>query len=157
MAKMFKDMTDVVVVSGGFDPLHPGHVKMFHSAKKKGEFLVAGVNSDEWLTQKKGKPFMKFIDRCTIVGTNEYVDLALGFDDEDGTAINLLYKVSSFCPKATITFCNGGDRTNENVPEANHFFGDDRFKFDYEVGGSDKYSSSSDLLDEWVRFKCSTP
>ena len=110
-------MKTVAVVSGGFDPLHPGHVKMFVEARKFGEIVIAGVNSDDWLTRKKGKPFMKFEDRHYLVQSNQYVDLAMGFNDDDDTAINLLYKVSQAFSDCLITFCNGGDRSDSNTPE----------------------------------------
>ena len=145
-------MKTVAVVSGGFDPLHPGHVKMFAHARKHGHVVIAGVNSDEWLIRKKGKPFMKFEDRHYMVQSNQYVDLAMGFNDDDDTAINLLYKVSQAFSDCFITFCNGGDRSDSNTPEYDHFKGDSRFHFAFGVGGDYKYTSSSDLLKDWTRF-----
>ena len=139
----------VSVVSGGFDPLHPGHVRMFADARKYGGIVIAGVNSDDWLTRKKGKPFMNYEDRHYMVQSNQYVDLAMGFVDEDDTATNLLYKVSQAFGDSLITFCNGGDRGNSNTPEFDHFKGDTRFRFEFGVGGDYKYSSSSDLLANW--------
>jgi len=65
----------IVVASGGFDPIHYGHIKYLAEAKKLGDKLIVGVNSDEWLTRKKGKPFMKFLDRASIVSSIRYVDL----------------------------------------------------------------------------------
>ena len=53
----------VVVVTGGFDPIHSGHIEYFQAAKELGDFLMVGVNSDEWLTRKKGKPFMNHDER----------------------------------------------------------------------------------------------
>jgi len=143
------DIKTVAVVSGGFDPLHPGHVLMFRDARKFGQVVVAGVNSDDWLTRKKGKPFMSFEDRLHMVQTNQYVDLAMEFVDDDDTAINLLYKVSQTFSDHLITFCNGGDRGNSNTPEYDHFKGDKRFHFSFGVGGAWKFSSSSELLENW--------
>jgi cytidyltransferase-like protein len=143
------DIKTVAVVSGGFDPLHPGHVLMFRDARKFGQVVVAGVNSDDWLTRKKGKPFMSFEDRLYMVQTNQYVDLAMEFVDDDDTAINLLYKVSQTFSDHLITFCNGGDRGNSNTPEYDHFKGDKRFHFSFGVGGAWKFSSSSELLENW--------
>ena len=143
-------MKTVAVVSGGFDPLHPGHVTMFSHARKYGQIVIAGVNSDDWLTRKKGKPFMKFEDRSYLVQSNQYVDLAMGFNDDDDTAIDLLYKVSQAFSDCFITFCNGGDRGDSNTPEYDHFKGDSRFHCAFGVGGTWKYTSSSKLLDEWT-------
>lgn len=143
-------MKTVAVVSGGFDPLHPGHVTMFSHARKYGQIVIAGVNSDDWLTRKKGKPFMKFEDRSYLVQSNQYVDLAMGFNDDDDTAIDLLYKVSQAFSDCFITFCNGGDRGDSNTPEYDHFKGDSRFHCAFGVGGAWKYTSSSKLLDEWT-------
>ena len=58
---------NIVLVTGGFDPLHSGHIEYFKAAKELGDHLVVGVNSDEWLTRKKGRPFMSFDERCAII------------------------------------------------------------------------------------------
>jgi cytidyltransferase-like protein len=60
-------MKSIVLITGGFDPLHSGHIAYFKAAKKLGDTLVVGVNSDAWLTRKKGSPFMSFDERMTIV------------------------------------------------------------------------------------------
>ena len=143
------EIKTVAVLSGGFDPLHPGHVLLFRDARKFGQIVIAGVNSDDWLTRKKGKPFMSFEDRLYMVQSNQYVDLAMGFVDDDDTAINLLYKVSQTFSDSFITFCNGGDRGDSNTPEYDHFKGDSRFHCSFGVGGDWKFSSSSKLLDDW--------
>ena len=64
----------IVVVSGGFDPIHSGHIEYFKSAKKLGEKLVVAVNSDEWLINKKGKFFMPFSERANIIKNFSFVD-----------------------------------------------------------------------------------
>ena len=80
------DKYDLVIVSGGFDPVHVGHVRMFEAAKALGKRLFCGVNSDDWLTRKKGKPFMKCAERMEILMAIRAIDYALPFDDSDGTA-----------------------------------------------------------------------
>ena len=60
-------MRKIVLVTGGFDPIHSGHISYFKEAAKLGDWLVVGINSDEWLTRKKGKPFMPFGERETII------------------------------------------------------------------------------------------
>ena len=65
---------NVVIVTGGFDPLHSGHIAYFKAAKELGDYLVVGLNSDEWLTRKKGRPFMPLQERMAIVGNLNMVD-----------------------------------------------------------------------------------
>ena len=77
----------VVVVSGGFDPLHSGHIDYLEGAKQLGDKLIVALNSDEWLTRKKGRPFMPFEERARILETMDMVDNVWGFDDKDGPAV----------------------------------------------------------------------
>ena len=58
---------NVIIVSGGFDPVHKGHIRMFREAANLGHQVIIGLNSDEWLTRKKGKPFMKWEERAEIL------------------------------------------------------------------------------------------
>ena len=76
----------IVLVTGGFDPLHSGHIAYFKEAKKLGSKLVVGLNSDNWLTQKKGKPFLTIDERKTILEALSIVDSVITFDDSDGSA-----------------------------------------------------------------------
>ena len=135
----------VVLVTGGFDPLHSGHISYFESAKKLGDILVVGLNSDEWLTRKKGKPFMSFAERLAIIKALYCIDYIIEFNDDNDTAINALEKVKERYPDATIIFANGGDRTKENIPELVV----DGVNFAFNVGNN-KTISSSQLLDAWT-------
>ena len=74
----------IVLVTGGFDPLHSGHIEYFKDAKKLGGKLVVGLNSDEWLTNKKGKPFMPLNERMEIVGNLSMVDEIMALIMERG-------------------------------------------------------------------------
>ena len=78
----------VVLVTGGFDPIHSGHIALLHSAKQIAPLstLAVGINSDEWLVRKKGKPFMPLYDRLSIVRALKDVDNVLEFDDTNDTA-----------------------------------------------------------------------
>ena len=77
-------MSDIiVVVTGGFDPLHSGHIAYFKEAKKLGSKLIVGINSDAWLTKKKGSPFLPFNERLEIVSNIDVVDEAIGFEDDE--------------------------------------------------------------------------
>ena len=135
----------IIVVSGGFDPLHSGHIKLFKDAEELGDLLVVGVNSDEWLTRKKGRPFMPFEDRVNIVSNLAMVYDAYGFDDSDGSASDAIRVAVARYPEAHIVFANGGDRNNTNNREAKV----EGVTFVYGVGGSNKKNSSSDILKAW--------
>lgn len=136
----------VVIVTGGFDPLHSGHIAYFQAAKELGTILCVGINSDEWLVRKKGRPFMPFTERKAIVENIKCVGHAFGFDDSDGSAIKAIEYVKEMFPNTSeIVFANGGDRTKDNIPEM--VFDDVDFVFG--VGGEDKKNSSSWILSEW--------
>ena len=107
----------IIVVSGGFDPLHSGHIAYFNDAKSKGDKLVVALNSDKWLINKKGKFFMPFSERKNILENINNVDLVIDFkDDDQGSAINAIKKVQKMYPKSNIVFSNGGDRNKTNIP-----------------------------------------
>ena len=102
----------IIIVSGGFDPLHSGHIEHFRAAKELGDILIVGLNSDEWLTRKKGKPFMDEKDRIKIIEAIEWVDEVFLSIDMDKTVCKSLEAI-----KPNI-FTNGGDRTIEEIPES---------------------------------------
>jgi len=147
----------VVIATGGFDPLHSGHLEYLRCAKQLGEVLIVGLNSDEWLERKKGKPFMPFYEREHILLNLKMVDNVINFDDHDDTAIDAILKVKRFYPRADIIFANGGDRTGKNIPEAEILKSDDWLSFVYGVGGTDKKNSSSNLLEKWVDNRTERP
>jgi len=137
----------IVLVTGGFDPLHSGHLSYLASAKKLGDKLVVGINSDEWLTNKKGKPFMPLLDRVGIIQNLRMVDDYVLFDDSDNSAIDAIKQVRENWPDSSIIFANGGDRTADNIPEMT--MDDKNLNFEFGVGGEDKQNSSSILLAKW--------
>ena len=139
----------VIIVSGGFDPIHSGHIAYFKSAKELGDKLIVALNSDEWLINKKGKFFMPFLERKAIVENLACVDLVVDFeDDELGSATNALIKVKEMYPDDEIIFANGGDRNKENIPEMSV----DNISFQFSVGGDDKKNSSSWILKNWQYY-----
>lgn len=140
-------MKKIVLVTGGFDPIHSGHIEYFKEAKKLGDILVVGVNSDSWLTRKKGSPFMPLLERTNIVRNLKMVDFVIDFNDNDGSARHAIQLVRQSYPQDQILFANGGDRTNDNIPEMD--VADNNIRFVFGVGGFNKANSSSWILEEW--------
>lgn len=135
-----------VLVTGGFDPIHGGHIEYFKAARRLGSRLIVGLNSDNWLTRKKGRPFMKFEERKKILESLSIVDRVIDFNDDDGTSNNAIYK--SISREDQIIFANGGDRNETNTPEFETYGKMPWVRFEWNVGG-DKINSSSVLLDQW--------
>lgn len=136
----------IVLCTGGFDPVHEGHIKYLKAARSLGDYLVVGLNSDNWLAAKKGTPFMTYNTRLAIVSSFSFVDAVIDFDDTDSTAIGAIAKLLECYPGSTIVFANGGDRTSSDIPEIRKFGRDPRVKFVFGVGGDEKLESSSNLL-----------
>ena len=139
-------MSPILVVSGGFDPIHVGHVRLIADAGRLGNVLVL-LNSDSWLIRKKGRFFMSFDERKEVVEAMKWVLQAMRFDDEDGTAIEGLKKAQIAYPCRNLVFCNGGDRTDQNIPEAD-FCREHGIGLLFGLGGN-KIQSSSRLLEAW--------
>jgi cytidyltransferase-like protein len=142
-------MKTIVLVTGGFDPLHSGHIAYFKAAKKLGDELHVGLNSDEWLTRKKGRPFMSFKERVSIIDELSIVDKVISFDDSDDSACGAIYKTMATNGTIKIIFANGGDRTNTTTPEFKTYGDMPNVEFAFGVGGEDKKNSSSWILKEW--------
>jgi D-beta-D-heptose 7-phosphate kinase/D-beta-D-heptose 1-phosphate adenosyltransferase len=137
----------IVVATGGFDPIHSGHIEYLNKAKALGDLLVVGINSDEWLRRKKGKEFLSSNEREIILSNLKSVDKVITFDDNDNSAKDAIIKTRQLYPEAKIIFVNGGDRTKTNIPEMD--VADDNVEFVFGVGGEDKKNSSSWILNKW--------
>jgi len=137
----------IVLVTGGFDPIHSGHIAYFKSARTLGDMLIVGLNSDEWLERKKGRAFMPWNERLCIINNLSMVDEVYTFDDEDGSARHFIQQARAHYPDATLVFANGGDRTKDNIPEMD--VQDNNIEFVFGVGGENKKNSSSWILQEW--------
>jgi len=135
----------IVLVTGGFDPIHSGHIAYFKSARTLGDLLIVGLNSDEWLERKKGRAFMPWNERLCIINNLSMVDEVYTFDDSDGSACHFIEQVRAHYPNADLVFANGGDRTSDNIPEMRMT----DVEFAFGVGGDDKKNSSSWILTEW--------
>lgn len=138
---------NIVLVTGGFDPLHSGHIAYFNAARELGDRLIVGVNSDDWLKRKKGRSFMPLDERKCIIQNLGCVDHVVTFDDSDGTAKNAIRAVRELYTDQKIIFANGGDRTQDNIPEMD--IDDGNIEFVFGVGGNHKMNSSSWILEEW--------
>ena len=128
----------LIAVSGGFDPVHIGHVRMIRDASRYGDVLVI-INSDEWLMRKKGYVFMPWKERAEIMGNIKGVTVVTSVDDSDGTVCEALIRCK---PHA---FANGGDRKDKNTPEmdlCDHI----GIEMMWAVGGNNKPQSSSWLI-----------
>jgi len=132
---------DIVVVSGGFDPLHKGHVRLFNESKKLGHKLICGLNSDKWLVKKNKMVYMNFGERAEIISSFKSVDEVISFNDDDDTSINLLVRVQSLYPSCSICFANGGSMEKKNTPEAG-FCGAYKIDMLWHVGGGTSSKSS---------------
>jgi cytidyltransferase-like protein len=142
-------MKTVTLITGGFDPLHSGHIEYINHAKQISDFLVVAINSNDWLIAKKGYYFLPWEERSCVIQNLESVDRVIEFDDSDGTAIDAIRECLKFSDK--VIFANGGDRGKDNIPELYPFKNDDRVEFIYSVGGSDKKNSSSWVIDKFIK------
>jgi len=131
-----------VLVSGGFDPIHAGHVAMIRDAAQHGDVIVV-ANSDEWLMRKKGFVFMPFEERRDILKEIKGVIIVAAVDDSDGTVCDALRKIRPDY------FANGGDRGKSNTPEQD-VCEELGIEMLWGVGGDYKRNSSSDLAKNLV-------
>ena len=155
----------VIILSGGFDPLHSGHIEMFKQAKEQYDYVAVCLNSDEWLKKKKGTNFLSFDERKGILESIKYVDFVFGFeDDEKGSAVNGIKEVIKYfnfvidvdydsyeleTHTQKFYFGNGGDRNVKTTPsEEQKFCEENGIVMVWNVGGG-KNNSSSYLLNRY--------
>ena len=140
-------MPDIILVSGGFDPIHGGHIKLINDAYKYGDVVVL-LNSDAWLRRKKGKEFLPFSERKIIMQNIKGVIDVIEFDDSDKTCVNGIQKAKSLFKNSVIKFANGGDRNKNSTPEK-EFCDKNDIESLFGIGGNNKSNSSSLILKKW--------
>ena len=141
------DKIESVVVSGGFDPLHVGHVKMFQEAAKLASKLIVIVNNDDFLMLKKGYVFMPIDERMEIIKNISVVDKVVKAIDTDLTVcqtLNLLAKEENI-----IVFANGGDRQSKKDILESTVCKDNQIEMKFNIGGG-KIQSSSSLVSKII-------
>tara|TARA_B100001094_G_scaffold329277_1_gene391663 strand:+ start:395 stop:814 length:420 start_codon:yes stop_codon:yes gene_type:complete len=126
-----------VMLSGGFDPIHKGHVRMILDAAQHGDVIVV-ANSDDWLMRKKGYIFMDWESRAEIIRAIRGVSLVASVDDADDTVCEAIRRLKPDF------FANGGDRKGDNTPEVS-LCGDMGVSLLWNIGG-EKIESSSELV-----------
>ena len=129
-----------IMVSGGFDPIHIGHIRMIKDAARWGTVIVT-INSDEWLIRKKGYVFIPWKERAEIIGNIKGVTFVTNVDDSDGTVCKAIQRHR---PDA---FANGGDRKKNNTPEM-ELCNELDIQMLWGVGGTTKPQSSSWLVNK---------
>lgn len=139
-------MKKAVIVSGYFNPLHKGHLELFRKAKEVGDLLIVIVNNDHQRELKGSKFFQDQDERIEIIRELSLVDMAWISIDQDATQIETLkVMVNKFYGSMKLAFANGGDQTNETIPEKEIC---EQFGIELIDGLGDKIQSSSWLLDE---------
>jgi len=130
----------LIAVSGGFDPVHIGHIRMIRDAARYGDVLVI-INSDDWLMRKKGYVFMPWKERAEIMGNIKGVRIVTQVDDSDGTVCAALRR------HKPDVFANGGDRKTQNTPEMD-VCEELGIQMMWAIGGNNKPQSSSWLVNK---------
>ena len=138
-----------VMVSGGFDPIHAGHIRYIRAAAEHGDVIVI-ANSDEWLFRKKGFVFMDFAARAEILQSIKGVIVVDSVDDTDGTVCEAIRR-----HKPTY-FANGGDRGRSNTPEQS-VCEELGVQMLWSTGGDEKVDSSSDIVERSKQKESSIP
>lgn len=143
-----------VAVSGGFDPVHIGHLRMLQEAKKLGDHLTVILNSDKFLNEKKQYNFMNFTERKEILLGFECVDEVIKSIDTDQTVCKTLLSLAK--KKEINIFANGGDRKNEDDLPEKEICLENKIQMIFGIGG-EKVQSSSKLIDRFLSTKKKKP
>jgi len=146
--KKLNKKESIVMISGGFDPIHIGHIRYMKEAKKLGDKLVVALNNDNWLRKKKGKEFMSEKERKEIVEAISFVDrVVISCHKENDDDKSVCREIKKIKPDI---FANGGDRFADNIPEF-QLCKSMGIKMVFNVGRGGKVRSSSDLLKDYSK------
>ena len=149
-----KQRNKIVLVTGGFDPIHSGHINLLKEASELGEKLIVGVNSDKWLIRKKGLNFLPIEERCLIIENLKMVSKVMTWNDNDDTANVLIYEIiKKLKSNEILLFANGGDRNKKSTPELIKYKNNSKIDFIFGVGGDYKMNSSSKILETYNKKK----
>ena len=141
-------MNDIILVSGGFDPIHSGHIYLIEDASKYGDVVVL-LNSDAWLIQKKGKEFLPYKEREMIMNALKSVIDVIAFEDSDKTCVDGIREAIEKYPNQKIRFSNGGDRKDNTTPKPETIYCEqNNVETLWGIGG-EKENSSSWILNKW--------
>jgi len=144
-------MNDIILVSGGFDPIHSGHINLIKEASKHGDVVIL-LNSDAWLIQKKGKEFLSYGERKIIMRALKNVIDVISFDDSDQTCVEGIRKAIEKYPNQKIKFANGGDRGDNTTPLSEKAYCEqNKVEVLWGIGGDNKSNSSSWILKKWLQ------
>ncbi len=148
LSKVIKKKPKVVMVSGGFDPIHHGHIRYFKDAKKLGDKLVVVINNDHWIRLKKGHGFMSAKERAEIISAIRDVDAVfISLHKKNTKDMSVCSEILKIKPDI---FANGGDRFADNIPEFK-LCNDLGIKMVFNVGKGGKVRSSSELLKKYSK------
>ncbi len=145
-------MKTFYIVSGGFDPIHEGHIQMIKHSAENSDGVIVLLNSDEWLCRKKGKNFQTITTRKVILENIKGVIDVLEFDDKDNSACDGIRKSREKYPHEHLVFANGGDRGKDNIPEG-PVCEECNVDLAFGIGGAYKANSSSWILAQWTDKK----
>ncbi len=147
---MSKDY-DYALISGGFDPVHIGHLAMIKDAKRIANKVIILLNSDDWLVRKKGKPFMVEAQRAQILEEFESVsEVIIQQNDDDDSSNNGIIGFHKLHIDKTICYCNGGDRSQENKIREAQTCKNLGIDLKFGIGGIHKLESSSNLTKNYL-------
>ena len=145
-----KKKYDFALVSGGFDPVHVGHLRMFQDAKNIANKVILLLNNDEWLTKKKGKPFMNQNQRKEILEEFKSISEVIIQTSSEPSSSVAIEEFVNKNPNKSICYCNGGDRSNIKKIKESEVCKKLKVNLEFGVGGENKIESSSELTKNYL-------